>query len=97
MAEVSVTGPVSGTDKTLTFSTGVLAPQSQGAVVARIGDTQVLSTANGAKEVREGTDFFPLTIDVETLKQGLRILEEATASVLAAEGPSLTALAGGAA
>ena len=65
MAEVSVTGPVSGTDKTLTFSTGVLAPQSQGAVVARIGDTQVLSTANGAKEVREGTDFFPLTIDVE--------------------------------
>ena len=65
MAEVSVTGPVSGTDKTLTFSTGVLAPQSQGAVVARLGDTQVLSTANGAKEVREGTDFFPLTIDVE--------------------------------
>jgi polyribonucleotide nucleotidyltransferase len=65
MAEVSVTGPISGTDKTLTLSTGVLAPQSQGAVVARIGDTQVLSTANGAKEVREGTDFFPLTIDVE--------------------------------
>jgi polyribonucleotide nucleotidyltransferase len=65
MAEVSVSGPVSGTDKTLTFSTGVLAPQSQGAVVARIGNTQVLSTANGAKEVREGTDFFPLTIDVE--------------------------------
>ena len=66
MAEaISVSGPVSGTDKTLTFSTGVLAPQSQGAVVARIGDTQVLSTANGAKEVREGTDFFPLTIDVE--------------------------------
>jgi polyribonucleotide nucleotidyltransferase len=65
MAEVSVTGPVSGTDKTLTLSTGVYAPQSQGAVVARLGDTQILATANGAKEVREGTDFFPLTIDVE--------------------------------
>ena len=65
MAEVSVTGPVSGTDKTLTLSTGVFAPQSQGAVVAKLGDTQVLATANGAKEVREGTDFFPLTIDVE--------------------------------
>ncbi len=66
MAEaISVSGPVSGTDKTLTLSTGVLAPQSQGAVVARIGDTQVLATANGAKEVREGTDFFPLTVDVE--------------------------------
>jgi len=25
----------------------------------------VLATANGAKEVREGTDFFPLTVDVE--------------------------------
>ena len=66
MAEVSpYTGPVSGTDKTLTLSTGVYAPQSQGAVVARLGDTQILATANGAKEVREGTDFFPLTIDVE--------------------------------
>jgi len=66
MAEaISVSGPVSGTDKTITFSTGTFAPQSQGAVVARIGNTQVLSTANGAKEVREGTDFFPLTIDVE--------------------------------
>ena len=32
---ISVSGPVSGTDKTLTFATGVLAPQSQGAVVAR--------------------------------------------------------------
>ena len=65
MAEVTVSGPVSGTDKTLTFGTGVLAPQSQGAVTARIGNTQVLSTANGASSVREGTDFFPLTVDVE--------------------------------
>ena len=62
---ITVSGPVSGTDKTISFSTGVLAPQSQGAVVARIGDTQVLTTANGAKDVREGTDFFPLTVDVE--------------------------------
>jgi polyribonucleotide nucleotidyltransferase len=66
MAEaITVSGPVSGTDKTLTLSTGVFAPQSQGAVVAKLGNTQVLATANGAKEVREGTDFFPLTIDVE--------------------------------
>jgi polyribonucleotide nucleotidyltransferase len=62
---ITVSGPVSGTDKTLTFSTGVFAPQSQGSVVARIGNTQTLATANGAKEVREGTDFFPLTVDVE--------------------------------
>ena len=62
---ITVSGPVSGTDKTLTFETGKLAQQSQGAVVARIGDTVVLATANAAKSVREGIDFFPLTVDVE--------------------------------
>jgi polyribonucleotide nucleotidyltransferase len=62
---IRVSGPVSGTDKTLTFETGKLAPQSQGAVVASIGGTKVLTTANAAKDVRPGTDFFPLTVDVE--------------------------------
>jgi polyribonucleotide nucleotidyltransferase len=61
----SVSVPISGTDKTLTFETGVLAPQSQGAVVGRIGDTMLLATANAATGVREGIDFFPLTVDVE--------------------------------
>src|SRR3954470_1671005 len=66
MAEaISVSGPVSGTDKTLSFETGLLAPQSQGAVVGRIGDTFVLVTANAEKRVREGIDFFPLTVDIE--------------------------------
>jgi polyribonucleotide nucleotidyltransferase len=62
---IRVSGPVSGTDKTLTFETGKLAPQSQGAVVASIGGTIVLTTANAAKDVRPGMDFFPLTVDVE--------------------------------
>lgn len=44
---ISVSTPVSGTDKTLTFETGRLAPQSQGAVVVKLGDTAVLVTANG--------------------------------------------------
>lgn len=66
MAEaISVSGPISGTDKTLTFETGRFAPQSQGAVVASIAGTKVLTTANAAKNVREGMDFFPLTVDVE--------------------------------
>ena len=66
MAEaIRVSGPVSGTDKTLSFETGKLAQQSQGAVLASIGRTTVLATANAAKDVRPGTDFFPLTIDVE--------------------------------
>jgi polyribonucleotide nucleotidyltransferase len=61
----SVSSPISGTAKTLTFESGLLAQQSQGAVVARIGDTLVLATANAAPGVREGIDFFPLTVDVE--------------------------------
>src|SRR5256714_5457896 len=62
---ISISGAVSGTDKTLSFETGKLAFQSQGAIVARIGETTVLATANAAKGVREGIDFFPLTVDVE--------------------------------
>jgi len=62
---ISVSAPVSGTDKTITFETGKFALQSQGAVVATIGRTSVLATANAAKGVRDGIDFFPLTVDVE--------------------------------
>jgi polyribonucleotide nucleotidyltransferase len=66
MAEaIRVSGPVSGADKSLSFETGKLAQQSQGAVVATLGGTMVLATANAAKDVRPGVDFFPLTIDVE--------------------------------
>jgi polyribonucleotide nucleotidyltransferase len=66
MAEpIRVSGNVSGTDKTLSFETGKLAPQSQGAVVASLGSTSVLTTANAARDVRAGVDFFPLTVDVE--------------------------------
>jgi polyribonucleotide nucleotidyltransferase len=57
--------PITGTSKTLTFETGLLAQQSQGAVVGQIGDTVVLATANAASGIREGIDFFPLTVDVE--------------------------------
>jgi polyribonucleotide nucleotidyltransferase len=62
---IEVSGPITGTQQTLTFETGRLAQQSQGAVVAKIGNTVVLATANASKDVREGIDFFPLTVDVE--------------------------------
>ncbi len=66
MADItSVSAPIGGTDKSLTFETGRLAQQSQGAVVGKLGETVVLVTANAAKGVREGIDFFPLTVDVE--------------------------------
>jgi polyribonucleotide nucleotidyltransferase len=62
---ISVSGPISGTDRTLSFETGKLANLADGAVVARIGDTVLLATATAARSVREGTDFFPLTVDIE--------------------------------
>src|SRR5918996_1320725 len=62
---IVVSGPISGTDTSLTFETGKIAFQSQGAIVATLGKTQVLVTANAARGVREGIDFFPLTVDVE--------------------------------
>src|SRR3546814_11688368 len=60
-----VAAPIAGADKELVFETGKLARQSQGAVLASIGGTKTLVTANAAKSVREGMDFFPLTVDVE--------------------------------
>ncbi|HEX5468059.1 MAG TPA: polyribonucleotide nucleotidyltransferase [Gaiellaceae bacterium] len=49
----------------LSFETGKLAKQADGAVLVRSGDTMVLATAQGRTEAREGADFFPLTVDVE--------------------------------
>src|SRR6516225_795811 len=62
---IRVSGPISGTDRSLSFEAGRLAQQADGAVLARIGDTVLLATATAARSVREGVDFFPLTVDVE--------------------------------
>ena len=52
-------------EQEISFETGRLAKQADGAVVIRSGDTMVLATAQGRMEQREGADFFPLTVDVE--------------------------------
>ncbi|MCC5952610.1 MAG: polyribonucleotide nucleotidyltransferase [Acidimicrobiia bacterium] len=62
---IVVSGPISGTDKTLTLETGKLAGQANGAVTVRLDGTVVLVTATASKGVREGIDFFPLTVDIE--------------------------------
>ena len=62
---ISVSGPISGTDKTLSFETGKLAGLANGAVTAKIGSTQVLVTATASSKPRDGADFFPLTVDIE--------------------------------
>src|SRR6266436_6377827 len=49
----------------ISFETGKLAKQADGAVVVRSGETMVLATAVGRPDAREGADFFPLTVDVE--------------------------------
>src|SRR5689334_8653003 len=50
---------------TMSLESGKLAEQASGAVVVRYGDSMVLATVIGAKEIREGTDFLPLTVDYE--------------------------------
>ena len=50
--------------RTLSIEIGAMAPQADGAAVVRYGDTVVLVTAVMGS-VREGIDFFPLTIEYE--------------------------------
>jgi len=52
-------------NKELIFKTGKLAEQAGGAVTAQMGDSIVLATATMSKHIREGLDFFPLSVDFE--------------------------------
>src|SRR6185295_5045825 len=45
------------------IETGKLAKLADGAVTVRYGDTIVLVTAVSATKIKEGQDFFPLTVD----------------------------------
>jgi len=47
----------------LTISTGKLAKLADGSVTVRSGDTLILVAAVSATAVKEGQDFFPLTVD----------------------------------
>ncbi|MDD7805231.1 MAG: polyribonucleotide nucleotidyltransferase [Endozoicomonas sp. (ex Botrylloides leachii)] len=49
-------------DQIITLETGRIARQASGAVLATMGDIAVLATVVGSKEVREGQDFFPLSV-----------------------------------
>ncbi len=64
--EIRVAAPVGDNDdKTISLETGKLAGLAGGAVLAGMGDTRILMTATAAGHVREGIDFFPLTVDIE--------------------------------
>lgn len=48
--------------KTLKLETGRIARQADGAVLATYGETVVLCAVTAAKSVKDGQDFFPLTV-----------------------------------
>ncbi len=49
----------------LTLETGRIARQADGAVLATYGETVVLCAVTAAKSVKEGQDFFPLTVNYQ--------------------------------
>ncbi|MEJ2747394.1 MAG: polyribonucleotide nucleotidyltransferase [Anaerolineae bacterium] len=49
----------------ITFASGKLAEQAGGAVTIRMGDSLLLATVTMSKNIREGLDFFPLSVDFE--------------------------------
>ena len=48
--------------QTLKLETGRVARQADGAVIATLGETVVLCAVTAARSVKEGQDFFPLTV-----------------------------------
>jgi polyribonucleotide nucleotidyltransferase len=54
-----------GNGKIITLETGKLAKQAHGSVVLTMGKTMLLATVVSSTEVREGTDFLPLSVDYQ--------------------------------
>jgi polyribonucleotide nucleotidyltransferase len=50
---------------TVTLETGEIARQANGAVIVNMDDTVVLVTVVAKTEVKDGQDFFPLTVDYQ--------------------------------
>ncbi|MBI1385350.1 MAG: polyribonucleotide nucleotidyltransferase [Rhizobiales bacterium] len=49
----------------LSFETGRIARQANGAVLVQYGETSVLATAVAARSAKPGQDFFPLTVNYQ--------------------------------
>jgi polyribonucleotide nucleotidyltransferase len=49
----------------ITFETGKLAGQANGAVTARVGDAVIFAAATMSNNIREGIDFLPLSVEYE--------------------------------
>ena len=51
--------------KKITLETGKIARQADGAIIATYGETVVIATVVGAKKLRDGQDFFPLSVNYQ--------------------------------
>ena len=49
--------------RVIEIETGKLAKQAAGSAVVKMGGTMLLATVTAAEEVKEGTDFLPLSVD----------------------------------
>src|ERR1700753_4041985 len=54
-----------GDGKPITIETGKLAAQADGSVVVRQGNCMILATVVSSSEVKDGQDFFPLSVDYQ--------------------------------
>ncbi|HSV76893.1 MAG TPA: polyribonucleotide nucleotidyltransferase [Bacteroidales bacterium] len=54
-----------GDGRTISIETGKLAKQADGSVVVKMGDTMILATVVAKKELVEGQDFLPLTVEYQ--------------------------------
>ncbi len=52
-----------GDGRSITFETGKMARQADGAVLLKTGNTMLLATVVSAKEAKENADFMPLSVD----------------------------------
>ena len=51
--------------KKIVLETGKIARQADGAVIATCGETVVIATVVGAKKLKDGQDFFPLSVNYQ--------------------------------
>ena len=51
--------------KKITLETGKVARQADGAIIATCGETMVIATVVGAKNLKDGQDYFPLSVNYQ--------------------------------
>ena len=64
--------------KKITLETGKIARQADGAIIATMGETVVMTTVVGAKKVNPETDYFPLSVNYQEKYYAAGKIPEAT-------------------